>query len=101
MFKFLSRKDEWKRQLGVMFISKHGDEEVIHYFFKKENSVMEKLKSHTIAPIHGVGLRKVKVKVTLSCPTLSDPMDCIWNSPGQNTGVGRLSLLQEIFPPRN
>ena len=21
-----------------------------------------------------------------------------WNSPGQNTGVGRLSLLQEIFP---
>ena len=21
-----------------------------------------------------------------------------WNSPGQNTGVGRLSLLQEVFP---
>ena len=21
-----------------------------------------------------------------------------WNSPGQNTGVGSLSLLQEIFP---
>ena len=30
---------------------------------------------------------KVKVKVTQSCP----------NSPGQNTGVGRLSLLQGIF----
>ena len=23
-----------------------------------------------------------------------------WNSPGQNTGVGSLSLLQGIFPPR-
>ena len=63
-----------------------------------------------------------------SCPTLSDPMDCgppgssihgifqarvlewgaiafsvDWlyspcNSPGQNTGMGNLSLLQEIFP---
>ena len=22
----------------------------------------------------------------------------LWNSPGQNTGVGRLSLLQGIFP---
>jgi len=26
-------------------------------------------------------------------------MDCTpWNSPGQNTGVGNLSLLQGIFP---
>ena len=44
---------------------------------------------------------KVKVKATQSCPTLCDPMDCIyspWNSPGQNTGVGNLSLLQGIFP---
>ena len=23
---------------------------------------------------------------------------CPWNSPGQNTGVGSLSLLQQIFP---
>ena len=29
---------------------------------------------------------------------LCDSMDCPWNSPGQNTGVGRLSLLQGIFP---
>ena len=34
---------------------------------------------------------KVKVKVTQSCPT-----PC--NSPGQNTGVGSLSLLHRIFP---
>ena len=37
------------------------------------------------------------MKVTQLCPTLCDPMDCPWNSPGQNTGVGSLSLLQ-IFP---
>ena len=47
-----------------------------------------------------------KVKVTQSCPTLCDPMDCslpgfsggAWNSPGQNIGVGSSSLLQRIFP---
>ena len=33
----------------------------------------------------------MKVKVTQSYPTLCD-------SPGQNTGVGSLSLLQGIFP---
>ena len=37
---------------------------------------------------------KVKVKVTQSCPTFVIP----WNSPGQNTGMGSLSLLQELFP---
>ena len=40
----------------------------------------------------------MKGKVAQSCPTLCDPMDCPWNSPGQNTGVGSLSLLQQIFP---
>ena len=36
------------------------------------------------------GCRHVKVKVTQSCPTLCDPMNyTVWNSPGQNTGVGR------------
>ena len=39
-----------------------------------------------------------KVKVAQSCPTLCDLMDCPWNSPGQNTGVGSLFLLQGIFP---
>ena len=38
------------------------------------------------------------VKVAQSCPTLCDPMDYTWNSPGQNSGVGSLSLLQGIFP---
>ena len=45
-------------------------------------------------------MRKVKVKVAQSCLTLCDPHGLYspWNSPGQNTGVGSLSLLQEIFP---
>ena len=35
-----------------------------------------------------------KVKVAQSCPTLCNPLDCDpWNSAGQNTGVGSLSLL--------
>ena len=40
----------------------------------------------------------VKVKVAQSCLTLCDSMDYAWNSPGQNTGVGSLSLLQGMFP---
>ena len=40
-----------------------------------------------------------EVKVTRSCLTLCSPMDYSpWNSPGQNTGVSNLSLLQGIFP---
>ena len=39
------------------------------------------------------------MKVTQSCRTLCDPVDCSpWNSPGQNTGVSSISLLQGIFP---
>ena len=41
----------------------------------------------------------VKVKVTQSCPTLRPRgLYSPWNSPGQHTGVGSLSLLQGIFP---
>ena len=40
--------------------------------------------------------RKMKVKVAQSCLTLYSP----WNSLGQSTGVGSLSLLQRIFPPQ-
>ena len=39
------------------------------------------------------------VKVAKSCPTLQPHgLYSSWNSPGQNTGVGSLSLLQGIFP---
>ena len=41
-----------------------------------------------------------EVKVTQLCPTLCDPHGLYspWNPPGQDTDVGSLSLLQEIFP---
>ena len=38
------------------------------------------------------------MKVAQLCLTLCDPMDYPWNSPGQNTRVDSLSLLQRIFP---
>ena len=47
-------------------------------------------------PSYIVKDQKVKMKVTQSCPTLPDPMDCIVQ--GRNTGVGSLFLLQGIFP---
>ena len=42
---------------------------------------------------------QVKVKCPLLCLTPCDPhgLHSPWNSPGQNTGVGSLSLLQGIF----
>ena len=48
-----------------------------------------------------MGEWKEEVKVTQLCLTLRNPMDWLfspWNSPGQNTGVGSLFLLQGIFP---
>ena len=39
-----------------------------------------------------------EVKVVQSCPTFHYPMDCPWDSLGQNTEVGSLSLLQGIIP---
>ena len=46
--------------------------------------------------------------VTQSCLTLCDLMDCSppgssvhGDSPGKNTGVGNLSLLQGIFPSQD
>ena len=39
------------------------------------------------------------MKVAQLCLTICKPLHCSpWNSPGQNTNVGSLSLLQEIFP---
>ena len=44
-----------------------------------------------------LGEKNMNMKVAQSCPTLCNPMDCPWNSPGQDTRVGSLFLLQEIF----
>ena len=53
---------------------------------------------YQICAIPFIGMYYMKVKVTQSCLTLCNPMDCPWNSPGQKSGVGNLSLLQGIFP---
>ena len=44
-------------------------------------------------------MKKMKVKVTQSCPTLLQHHGLYspWNSPGQNARVGSLSFLQGIF----
>ena len=58
------------------------------------------------AAVHGVTKSRcdwTEVKVAQLCPTLCDLMAVLgisspWNSPGQNTRVHSLSLLQGIFP---
>ena len=67
---------------------------------------LKQLSSHSSSLLlmhinHSVQFRKqAKMKVAQSCLSLCDPMDCTVHgiSPGQNTGVGSLSLLQGIFP---
>ena len=56
----------------------------------------EQLNTHAWSPWLG----KVKVQVALSRLMLCDPQGLYspWNFPGQNIGVGSLSLLQDIFP---
>ena len=49
------------------------------------------------------GLQILKLYESESCSVVSDSLRSHgiyspWNSPGQNTGVGSLSLLQGIFP---
>ena len=54
-------------------------------------------------PLYVCTCMKLKVLFTHSCLTLYNPVDCslpgstAWSSPGENTGVGSHSLLQEIF----
>ena len=56
-------------------------------------------KGHTVSPLK-VNVIMWKWK-WLSHVQVCDPMDYSpWNSPGQNTGVGSLSLLQGIFPTK-
>ena len=60
----------------------------------------KKWKWKLLSHIRHMEVKKVKMKIAQSHLTLCDPMDCILtcNPSGQNTGVGNLSLLQEIFP---
>ena len=68
------------------------------------SSLKKKQKKNSLSCIHLLfvyllSVCMLKVKVTQLCLTLCDTKDYSpWNSPGQNTGVGSLSLLQGIFP---
>ena len=42
--------------------------------------------------------RQWKVKAAQLCPAFATPWTLLMDSPDQNTGMGSLSLLQEIFP---
>ena len=71
---------DWKRSVFIPIAKKGNAKECSNY--------------HPIALISHTS--KVKVKVTEPCLTLYDPSP--WNSRGQNTGMGSLSLLHGIFP---
>ena len=61
---------------------------------------LESLLNYRPKNLVDVGLKRVKVKVVQSCPTLCDPKELYspGNAPRQVTGVGSCSLLQGIFP---
>ena len=69
---------------------------------KKEEEEEEELKKNCLlfsivaASVSWFSCTVVVVKVTQSCPTLCNHM--VYTAHGQNTGVGRLFLLQGIFP---
>ena len=116
-FKYLSYSSKAHCQIHINLIllgQVHDEHMSVSKYFKAENT---SLQGYTLSnPFQGIastilkemdsigGLTallpdllwkcEVKVKVAQSCLTLYSP----WNSPGQNTGVGRLSLLQGIFP---
>ena len=64
----------------------------------EKKKVIYKKEEEDVSAVIEVG--SLKVSVAQSCPTLWDPHGLYspWNSPGQNVGVGSLSLLQGIFP---
>ena len=66
----------------------------LNHQLRKASSILGE-KSREGPFINGMNM---KVKVTQPCPTFCGPVDSPWNSPGQNNGVGSLSLLQGIFP---
>ena len=58
---------------------------------------------NTIMPAKSMNSDSLKVKMKLLChiQLIATPWDCSsQNSPGKNTGVGSLSLLQVIVPPQ-
>ena len=58
---------------------------------------------HSLLPVNSMKNTFSTYSESESCSVVSDSLrphglNSPWNSPGQNTGVGNLSLLQEVFP---
>ena len=76
----------------------------VHHTHKEQNNINSSYLTAALGIIFSylIESEKVKMKVVRLCPTLCDPhgLNSPWNSWGQNTGEGSLSLLQGIFPTR-
>ena len=85
------------------------------HFLSSTNSLLETswnthflLNKQSPFHLHSVGYCYMEWSETESCSVIVLPfvtherwptrLFCPWNSPGQNTGVGSLSLLQGVFP---
>ena len=86
-------------QMSSPFYSAEADDFVFLFFFT-QNWQFCNLGKYELLPVLLPSFRcQVKVKVAQSCLTLQPHgLYCPWNSPGQNSGVGSLSLLKGIFP---
>ena len=76
----------------------HARTKTIQRSIEREGSSTE---TQIISRLNSLGRRSEEVSVIQSCLTLFNPMDRLffpWNSPGKNTWVGSLSLLQGIVP---
>ena len=88
-------KKEWRSTYTCItdFLCCTADTNIVKKLYFNKNKIL-KMITHLIY----LTQLPLKVKVTQSCLTLCDPVDSLWNSPGQTNGVGSLSLLQGIFP---
>ena len=94
-----SRQDYWSE---LLFLS---PEDLPNSSIKRGSPALKVISLPSKPPGKPTISQKVKMKVSRSCPTLCDPMDCSrpgssvpGDFPGKNTGVGSCSLLQGIFP---
>ena len=71
----------------------------MHWFIKLCDKSLCPIKEPKILAMEVIScLGLVKWKSLSHVWLFATPMDCPWNSPGQNTGVGSYSLLEGIFP---
>ena len=90
-------KDCNKRQIRTLHQDKGSNLRRRNDNCKGVHLAKEDLNTHV--GIRSLCIRSLKVKVTQPCPTLwPRGLYTPWDSPGQKTRVGSLSLLQGIFP---